>query len=113
MGDGVDPGDCRVDRMTIKGETCRYSHRAQNAARHGYNFVGLGPAAAVRGHVDLYWQTWESHRGDPGRLNAHVAAPKVGIRRQVVVADTDGEALATTRASRLVPLDYEAVARPQ
>jgi len=83
------------------------------AARHGYNFVGLGPAAAVRGHVDLYRQTWESHRGDPGRLNAHVAAPKVGILRQVVVADTDGEALATTRASRLVPLDYEAVARPQ
>ena len=69
------------------------------AARHGYNFVGLGPAAAVRGHVDLYRQTWESHRGDPGRLNAHVAAPKVGILRQVVVADTDGEALAATRAA--------------
>lgn len=71
----------------------------QYAARNGYNFVGLGPAAAVRGHVDLYWQTWEAHRSDPGRLNGHVAAPKVGILRQVVVADTDDEALAATRAA--------------
>jgi alkanesulfonate monooxygenase SsuD/methylene tetrahydromethanopterin reductase-like flavin-dependent oxidoreductase (luciferase family) len=71
----------------------------QYAARNGYNFVGLGPATAVRGHVDLYWQTWEAHRSDPGRLNAHVAAPKVGILRQIVVADTDDEALAATRAA--------------
>ena len=69
------------------------------AARHGYNFVGLGPAAAVRQHVDAYWQTWKAHRHDPGRLNGHVAAPKVGILRQVVVADTDDEALAATRAA--------------
>ena len=71
----------------------------QYAARHGYNFVGLGPAAAVREHVDAYWQTWESHRHDPGQLNGHVAAPKVGILRQVVVAETDEEALAATRAA--------------
>jgi alkanesulfonate monooxygenase SsuD/methylene tetrahydromethanopterin reductase-like flavin-dependent oxidoreductase (luciferase family) len=32
------------------------------AARHGYHFVSLGPAAHVRQHVDMYWQTWESHR---------------------------------------------------
>jgi alkanesulfonate monooxygenase SsuD/methylene tetrahydromethanopterin reductase-like flavin-dependent oxidoreductase (luciferase family) len=69
------------------------------AARHGYNFVGLGPATAVRQHVDAYRQTWEGHRRDPGRLNGHVAAPKVGILRQVVVADTDDEALAVTRAA--------------
>jgi alkanesulfonate monooxygenase SsuD/methylene tetrahydromethanopterin reductase-like flavin-dependent oxidoreductase (luciferase family) len=71
----------------------------QYAARHGYNFVGLGPAAAVREHVDLYWQTWEAHRHDPGRLSGHVAAPKVGILRQVVVAETDDEALEATRAA--------------
>jgi alkanesulfonate monooxygenase SsuD/methylene tetrahydromethanopterin reductase-like flavin-dependent oxidoreductase (luciferase family) len=69
------------------------------AARHGYNFVGLGPAAHVREHVDLYWQTWEAHRHDAGRLNDHVAAPKVGVFRQVVVAETDAEALAATRAA--------------
>ena len=71
----------------------------QYAARHGYNFVGLGPAAAVREHVDAYWQTWKAHCNDSGRLNGHVPAPKVGILRQVVVADTDDEALVATRAA--------------
>ena len=65
------------------------------AARHGYNFVGLGPAAAAREHVDAYWQVWEGHRRDPNRLNGHVAAPKVGVLRQVLMAETDDEALAT------------------
>jgi alkanesulfonate monooxygenase SsuD/methylene tetrahydromethanopterin reductase-like flavin-dependent oxidoreductase (luciferase family) len=69
------------------------------AARHGYNFVGLGPAAAVRQHVDLYWQTWHAHRHEAGRLNGHVAAPKVGVLRQVVVSETDEQALPATRAS--------------
>ena len=71
----------------------------QYAARHGYNFVGLGPAAAVREHVDLYWQTWEAHRNDRDRLNGHVAAPKVGILRQIVVAETDDEALKAARTA--------------
>jgi alkanesulfonate monooxygenase SsuD/methylene tetrahydromethanopterin reductase-like flavin-dependent oxidoreductase (luciferase family) len=69
------------------------------AARHGYHFVGLGPAAGVRPLVDQYWQTWEVHRHMPDRLNGHVAAPKVGILRQVFVADTDAEAWAATRAA--------------
>jgi alkanesulfonate monooxygenase SsuD/methylene tetrahydromethanopterin reductase-like flavin-dependent oxidoreductase (luciferase family) len=69
------------------------------AARHGYNFVGLGPAAHVRQHIDAYWKTWEAHRNEPGRLNGHVAEPKVGILRQVFVADTDDEALAATRSA--------------
>jgi alkanesulfonate monooxygenase SsuD/methylene tetrahydromethanopterin reductase-like flavin-dependent oxidoreductase (luciferase family) len=71
----------------------------QYAAQHGYNFVGLGPAAAVREHVEAYWQTWAAYQHDPGRLNGHVAAPKVGILRQVVLADTDDEAQAATRAA--------------
>jgi hypothetical protein len=56
------------------------------AARHGYHFVGLGPAAHARQHVDLYWQTWAAHRHEPDRLNGHVAEPKVGIVRQVAVS---------------------------
>jgi alkanesulfonate monooxygenase SsuD/methylene tetrahydromethanopterin reductase-like flavin-dependent oxidoreductase (luciferase family) len=71
----------------------------QYAARNGYNFVGLGPAEAVREHVDAYRQTWAAHQNDPGRLNGHVSAPKVGILRQIVVAETDDEALAATRAA--------------
>jgi len=76
---------------THNPESVRY------AARHGFNYVGLGPAAAVREHVDTYWRTWEPHRREPGRLNGHVATPKVGVMRQVVVAETDEEALAITR----------------
>ena len=69
------------------------------AARHGYNFVGLGPTAGMRQLVDGYWKTWETHRHEPGRLNGHVAGPKVGVLRQVFVADTDSEALSATRSA--------------
>jgi alkanesulfonate monooxygenase SsuD/methylene tetrahydromethanopterin reductase-like flavin-dependent oxidoreductase (luciferase family) len=69
------------------------------AARHGYNFVGLGPAAYVRQLGEAYRQTWAAHQQDPGRLNAHVAAPKVGVLRQVVVAETDAEAQAAAQAT--------------
>jgi alkanesulfonate monooxygenase SsuD/methylene tetrahydromethanopterin reductase-like flavin-dependent oxidoreductase (luciferase family) len=69
------------------------------AARHGYHFASIGSAAHVRQQVDLYRKTWEAHRGEPGRLNGHVATPKVGVMRQVFVADTDDEALAATRAA--------------
>lgn len=67
------------------------------AARHGYNFVGLGPAALVRQQVETYRQTWAAHRQEPDRLNGHVAEPKVGVLRQVFVANTDAEALAAAR----------------
>ena len=72
------------------------------AARHGYNFMGLGPAAGMRELADRYWTLWARHQHDPGRLNGHVANPKVGIVRQIVVADTDEEALAITRAAHAV-----------
>ncbi len=66
------------------------------AAKHGYNFVSLGPAEHARQLTDRYRQAWEVHKNDQGRLNAHVAEPKVGIFRQVFVADTDEEALNAT-----------------
>ncbi len=69
------------------------------AARHGFNFVGIGPAALVRQQVDLYRQSWQAHRHEPNRLNGHVTEPKVGVLRQVFVADTDDAALAATRAA--------------
>jgi len=67
------------------------------AARHGYNVVSGGPAAVVRPYVESYWRTWEAHRNDPGRLSGHVAAPKFGALRQVIVADTDAAALTLAR----------------
>ncbi|MGH2588502.1 MAG: LLM class flavin-dependent oxidoreductase, partial [Dehalococcoidia bacterium] len=69
------------------------------AAAQGMNMVGLGPAARYRPNVDLYHQLWPQHRDDPNRLNAHVAAPKVGINRQVFIADTDEEARRIARAA--------------
>jgi alkanesulfonate monooxygenase SsuD/methylene tetrahydromethanopterin reductase-like flavin-dependent oxidoreductase (luciferase family) len=69
------------------------------AARHGFNYAGLGPAAVVRQQVDLYRKTWAAHRHDRSRLNAHVAEPKVGVVRQVFVADTDDAALKAAHAA--------------
>ncbi|MGH7961494.1 MAG: LLM class flavin-dependent oxidoreductase, partial [Candidatus Binatia bacterium] len=69
------------------------------AARNGYHFVGLGPAGLIRQQIDRYRQTWEAHRHESGRLNGHVAQPKLGALRQVFVADTDEEALAVARSA--------------
>jgi len=66
-------------------------------ARHGFNMVSGGSAVQVRPFVDEYWRLWRAHRHDPGRLNGHVAAPRLGIFRQVLIADTDAEAAALTR----------------
>ena len=62
----------------------------------------LGPAAFARQPVADYWQTWAAHRQDPDRLNAHVETPRVGIVRQVVVADTDEEAAALAQSAHRV-----------
>jgi alkanesulfonate monooxygenase SsuD/methylene tetrahydromethanopterin reductase-like flavin-dependent oxidoreductase (luciferase family) len=49
--------------------------------------------------VDAYRQTWNVHRYGAGRLNGHVAEPKVGVPRQVFVEETDDDALAATRTA--------------
>jgi len=72
---------------------------AVKIGRQGFNFVRLGPAAFARQPVADYWQTWEAHKDDPGRINAHVTAPKVGIVRQMVVAETDDEAAALVQSA--------------
>lgn len=68
-------------------------------AKHGYNFAAIGPAAHVRQLVDTYWTLRNAHTQDPGRLNGHVTEPRVGVMRQVFVADTDAEAQAATHAA--------------
>jgi alkanesulfonate monooxygenase SsuD/methylene tetrahydromethanopterin reductase-like flavin-dependent oxidoreductase (luciferase family) len=69
------------------------------AARHGYHYAAIGPAAHVRQLVERYRTTWAAHKRDPDRLNGHVADPKVGVMRQVFVADSDAEALTATRSA--------------
>ena len=110
------------DRLTFAGERHRYENvpmelrplqrpypplwypthnpdSIEYAARHGFNFAGLGPAALVRQQVDLYRKIWSAHRHDPDRINGHVAEPKLGVVRQVFVAETDDEALKSAHAA--------------
>ncbi len=47
--------------------------------------------------LSRYRRTWEEHRGDEGRLNAHVAEPAYGVIHHVVVADSDAVAYALAR----------------
>lgn len=69
-------------------------------ARHGFNTSTVfDQAADVKTHFDLYRQVWEQHRNDAGRLNAHVAEPKLGLTRLVYIAPTDAEALQECRAA--------------
>ena len=70
----------------------------QWAAAQGLHLVGLGPAEAYRPFVEKYRAVWTEHQHDARRLNPQVKAPRVGINRQVVVADTDEEAEAIARA---------------
>lgn len=69
------------------------------AAEHGFNLALLGPAHVARTFVDRYRAIYAAHKDNPHRLNAHVPEPKIAINRQVVVAETDTEAEAITRAA--------------
>lgn len=69
------------------------------AAAHGFNFVGLGPNGLQRACIDVYRQSWEEHKNDPGRLNGHVSSPLLGVMRQIVVAPTDEEAMSIARTA--------------
>ena len=61
-------------------------------AKHGYNTV-LNTTAEEAGRLYAqYREVWSLHRGDPGRHNAHVPAPKLGKSQHVFVAATDAEA---------------------
>ena len=61
-------------------------------ARHGYHTAFLGKLADCKPLFDRYRELWERHRNDPGRHNAHVAAPFLAKTQHMVIADTDAEA---------------------
>jgi len=61
-------------------------------ASHGYHTAFLGKMADVKPHFERYRETWEKHRNDPGRHNAHVAAPFLAKTQHIVIAETDAEA---------------------
>ncbi len=62
-------------------------------AEHGYHTCfNFGSAEEQRELCEQYREVWVHHKDDPGRHNAHVAAPKLGTSNHVLVAPTDAEA---------------------
>lgn len=70
---------------------------AQQGLNTLFGFLVTRAGADPGGLVEEYLRTWEHHRQDADRLNAHVAEPLVGHARHVYVADTDAEALSDAR----------------
>ncbi len=61
-------------------------------ARHGYHTAFIGKHSDCKPLFERYRELWEKHRSDPGRHNAHVAAPFLARTQHLVIADTDAEA---------------------
>ncbi len=74
-----------------------YPGNLEYAARRNLNYLGGGPLRNLPAQAARYHQLREEHASDPGRLNPHVAEPKVGAVKVVYVADTDAEAEAVAR----------------
>lgn len=66
---------------------------AEWAGHNGINFVGRWNGGAITRTVRTYWDAWESNRHAEGRLNAHVASPRVGLATSLVIAPSDEQAL--------------------
>jgi alkanesulfonate monooxygenase SsuD/methylene tetrahydromethanopterin reductase-like flavin-dependent oxidoreductase (luciferase family) len=77
-----------------------YSESFPFMSQHGFNT--LVHRVTAEGAAELYAEyrtQLEEHRNDPGRINAHVPQPKMGLVRLVHVADTDDEARRQAKAS--------------
>jgi len=61
-------------------------------AKHGYHTAFLGTTASCKTHFAQYRELWQRHRNDPGRHNAHVAAPHLAKTQHIVIADSEAEA---------------------
>src|SRR5690606_7351848 len=61
-------------------------------ARHGYHTALLGKVADAKPLFDQYRETWERHKNDAGRHNAHVAEPFLGKTQHLVIAENAEEA---------------------
>jgi alkanesulfonate monooxygenase SsuD/methylene tetrahydromethanopterin reductase-like flavin-dependent oxidoreductase (luciferase family) len=61
-------------------------------ARHGYHTALLAPMSECKPLFDQYREVWERHKNDPGRHNAHVAAPYLARTQHIVIAEREAEA---------------------
>ena len=71
-----------------------YAGGAETAGRRGFNFLGRSPA-----DVSRFWQLWHENRGQPGRINSHLATPRIAITRHVVIRERFEDAERIARRS--------------
>jgi alkanesulfonate monooxygenase SsuD/methylene tetrahydromethanopterin reductase-like flavin-dependent oxidoreductase (luciferase family) len=64
---------------------------AERAARQGLEVVCLDPPEPTRAAIERFCAVWREHHGPAAAL------PHIGLGRFIVVAETDGEALALAR----------------
>lgn len=62
-------------------------------ARHGYHTAVIASRAEASARFAQYRETWEKHKNDPGRHNAHVARPFLARTQHLVIAQDGKEAL--------------------
>jgi alkanesulfonate monooxygenase SsuD/methylene tetrahydromethanopterin reductase-like flavin-dependent oxidoreductase (luciferase family) len=63
---------------------------AENGFNTSHNFASNDVA---KRHFDRYREVYEEHKGDAGRLNGHVATPKIANTRHIYVDTTDERAV--------------------
>ncbi|MFM9886696.1 MAG: LLM class flavin-dependent oxidoreductase [Burkholderiales bacterium] len=66
---------------------------AERAARRGLHIISLDPSELASTIIHRYREVWRAMHGEA------LALPNLGIGRFIVVADTDGEALALARSA--------------
>lgn len=67
-------------------------------ARHRYHTAIISRHAEAKARFAQYRETWQKHRHDPGRHNAHVASPFLARTQHLVIAHDERQA--STPASR-------------
>ena len=74
-----------------------YAGNVEFAARHGMNFIGNAGIKRLPEVVARYHELWQQGCDDAGRLNPHIAEPKIGSARHLFLADSDEQAEAVAR----------------
>ncbi len=69
-----------------------YAGGVDFAGRHHLNFL-----SRTADQVARYWELVEQHRDAPDVVNRHLASPTAGVTRQVVVRETEAEAITVAR----------------